>query len=70
MGVVYCDEPSDPANPGPLCISTLPNHAPMQTWLTRIGTDIVNMEMLTTGDVGRIPAQYQEFTISGFVVSS
>ena len=25
-GVVYCDEPSDPANPGPLPISTLPKY--------------------------------------------
>ena len=29
-GVVYCDEPSDPANPGPLPISTPPTHATMQ----------------------------------------
>jgi len=60
-GVVYCDEPSDPANPGPLPISTLPKHATMQTWLMRIGTDIVNVEMLTD-DGGRIPAQYQEMS--------
>ena len=63
-GVVYCDEPSDPAYPGPLPISTLPNHTTMQTRLTRIGTDIVNMEMVTTDDGGRIPAQYHYFTIS------
>jgi len=62
----YCDEPSDPAIPGPLPISTLPKHA---TRLMRIGTDIVNMEMVTD-DGGRIPAQYQEFTISSIVVSS
>jgi len=29
-GVVYCDELSDPANPGPLPISTPPEHATMQ----------------------------------------
>jgi len=68
-GVVYCDEPSDPANLGPLPISTLPKHATMQTWLTRIGTDMVNVEMVTD-DGGRIPAQYQDFTISRIVVSS
>ena len=33
--------------------------------LTRIGTDIVNVEMITD-DGGRIPAQYQDFTISRF----
>ena len=32
----------------------------------RIGIDLVNMEMVTTYDGGRIPAQYQEFTISRF----
>jgi len=68
-GVVYCDELSDPANLGPLPISTLPKHATMQTRLTRIGTDIVNVEMVTD-DGGRIPAQYQDFTISRFVVCS
>jgi hypothetical protein len=57
MGVVYSDEPSDQANPGPLPISTLPKHATMQTRLMRIGTDIDNVEMLTTDDGGRIPAQ-------------
>jgi len=62
----YCDKPSDPAIPGPLPISTLPKHA---TRLIRIGTDIVNVEMVTD-DGGRIPPQYQEFTISRFVVSS
>ena len=31
----------------------------------RIGTDIVNREMVAD-DRGRIPAQYQEFTISRF----
>ena len=56
----YCDEPSDPAIPGLLPISTLPKYATMQTRLTRIGTDIVNVEMVTD-DGGRIPAQYQEF---------
>ena len=61
-GVVYCDEPSDPANLGPLPISTLPKHATMQTWLTRIETDIVNVEM-ETDDGGRIPAQYQDCRI-------
>jgi hypothetical protein len=61
MGVVYCEEPSDPANPGPLPISTLPKHATMQTRLMRIGSDIDNVEMVTTDDGGRIPAQYQEF---------
>jgi len=60
-GVVYWDEPSDPANPGPLPISTLRKHATMQTRLMRIGIDIDNVEMVTTDDVGRIPAQYQEF---------
>ena len=29
-GVVYCDEPSDPSNPGPLPISTPPEHVTMQ----------------------------------------
>jgi hypothetical protein len=33
----------------------------MQTRLMRIGTDIDNVEMLTTDDGGCIPAQYQEF---------
>jgi len=61
MGVVYCDEPSDPANPGHLPIYTLPKHATMQTRLMRIGTDIDNVEMVTTDDGGRIPAQYQQF---------
>ena len=37
----------------------------MQNRLMRIGTDIVNVEMVTD-DGGRIPAQYQEFTISRF----
>ena len=60
-GVVYCDEPSDPANLGPLPISTLPKHATMQTRLMRIRIDIDNVEMVTTDDGGRIPAQYQEF---------
>jgi len=59
-GVVYCDEPSDPANPGPLPISTLPKHATMETRLMRIEIDIDNVEMVTTDDGGRIPAQYQE----------
>jgi hypothetical protein len=59
--VVYCDEPSDPANPEPLPISTLPKHATMQTRLMRIGTDIDNVEMVTIDDGDRIPAQYQEF---------
>ena len=59
--MVYCDEQSEPANPGPLPISTLPKHATMQTRLMRIGTDIDNVEMVTTDDGGRIPAQYQEF---------
>ena len=31
----------------------------MQKWLTRIGTDIVNVEM-ETHDGGRVPAQYQD----------
>jgi len=71
-GVVYCGEPSDPANLGPLPISTLPSmlQCRMQTRLMRIGTDIVNMEMVTTDDGGRIPAQYQDFTISRIVISS
>jgi len=69
MGVVYCDEPSDPANPGPIPISSLPTHAAVQTMLMRIETDIVNVEMVTTDDGGRIPAQYFHFTISRFVVS-
>jgi len=59
--VVYCDEPSDPANPGPLPISTRPKYATMQTWLMRIGTDIDNVEMVTTDNGGRIPPRYQEF---------
>jgi len=59
--VVYFDEPSDQANVGPLPISTLPKHTTMQTRLMRIGTDIHNMEMVTTDDGGRFPAQYQEF---------
>jgi len=33
----------------------------MQTRLTRIGTDIVKLEMVTD-DGGRIPAQYQELS--------
>jgi len=72
MGVVYCDEQSDPANPGPLPISTPPSmlQCRMQTRLMRIGTDIVNVEMVTTNDGGRIPAQYQDSTISRIVVSS
>jgi len=59
-GVVYCDEPSDLANPGPLPISTPPSmlQCRMQKRLMRIGTDIVNVEMVTD-DGGRIPAQYQ-----------
>jgi len=60
-GVVYYDERSDPANPGPLPISTLPKHATMQTWLTRIGTDIDNVEMVTDDGV-HIPAQYQDWS--------
>jgi len=47
---------------GPLPISTLPKYTTMQTRLTRIGTDIVNVEMVTD-DGGRIPAQYPGFTI-------
>jgi len=60
-GVVYCDEPSDPANPGPLPISIPPSmlQCRMQKRLMRIGTDIVNVEMVTD-DGGRIPAQYQD----------
>jgi len=54
------------SQPGTPPISPLPNHATMQTRLTRIGTDIVNIEMVTTDDGGRIPAQYQDFTISRF----
>jgi len=61
MGVVYCDKPSDPANLGPLPIFTLPKHARMQTWLTGIGTDIVNVEMVTDDGVN-IPAQYQDLS--------
>jgi hypothetical protein len=60
-GVVYCDELSDPAIPGPLPITTLPKQTTMQTRLMRIGTDIDNVEMVTTDDGGRISAQYQEF---------
>jgi len=41
----------------------------MQKRLMRIGTDIVNVEMVTD-DGGRIPPQYQDFKISRFVVSS
>jgi hypothetical protein len=59
--VVYCDQPCDPANLAPLPISTVPKHATMQTRLMRIGTDIDNVEMVTTDDGGRIPVQYQEF---------
>jgi len=61
MGVVYCDDLSHAANPGPLPISTLPKHATMQTRLMRIETDIDEVEMVTTDDGGRIPAKYQEF---------
>jgi hypothetical protein len=45
----YCDEPSDPAIPGPLPISTLPSslQCRMQKRLMRIGTVIVNVEMVT-----------------------
>jgi len=57
----YCDEHSDSAIPGHLPISTLPMYATMQTRLTRIGIDIVNMEMVTV-DEGRIPAKYQELS--------
>jgi len=60
-GDVYCEELSDPAKPWPLPIPTLPEHATMQTWLTRIGPDIVNVE-LVPDDRGRFPAQYQELT--------
>jgi len=60
-GGVYCDEPSDPANPGPLPISTPPKHTTIQTRLVRIGSDIDNVEMVTPDDGGRIPEQYQEF---------
>ena len=62
-GVVYSDEPSDPAKPGPLPISPLPKHSAMQTWLMRMGTDIDHVEMVITDDGGRIPAQYQEFVV-------
>ena len=62
--VVYCDEPSDPGNPGPLPITTLPKHATMQTRITRIGTDIVNVEMITD-DGGHIPAEYQDLSYRG-----
>jgi hypothetical protein len=52
-GEVYCDEPSDPANPGPLPISTPPSmlQCRMQKRLMRIGTDIVNVEMVTDDGV-------------------
>jgi len=56
IGVVYCDEPSDPAIPGPLPISTLPKHASMQTRLMRIGIDTDNVEMVTTED--RVTSQH------------
>jgi len=59
--LVYCDELSDPAIPGPLPIPTLPKHATMQTRLTRIGIDTDNVEMVTTDDWGRILAKYQQF---------
>jgi len=69
MGVVYFDKPSDPANPGPQPISTLPKHATMQTRLTRIGTDIVNVEMVTDDGVAsqhnikicRILVRYKDY---------
>jgi len=61
MGVVYCDELSDSAIPGPLPISTLPKHATMQTRPMRIGIDTHNVEMVTTDVGGRIPAKSQEF---------
>ena len=59
--MVHCDELSDPANPGPLPISTLPRHATMQTRLIGIETDMDNVEMVTTDDGGWIAAQYKEF---------
>jgi len=52
---------SDPGNPEPLPISTLPKHATMQRRLMRIGIDIDNVQMVTTDDGGRILVQYQEF---------
>ena len=69
-GVVYCEEPSDPTNLGALATSTLPKHATMQTRQTRTGTDRDNMGMVTTDDGGRIPAQFQDFTLLWFVVST
>jgi len=60
-GVVYYDDPSDSAILGPLLISTLPKHTTMRTRLMRIGTDIDNVEMVTTDDGGRIPTKYHEF---------
>jgi len=49
-GEVYCDEQSDPTIPEPVPISNLPYHDTMQTRLMRIGTDIDNVEMITTDD--------------------
>jgi len=60
-GVAYCDEPSDPANPGPLHITTLRKHATMEPSLMRIETDLDNVEMVTTDDRGRISEQYPTF---------
>jgi len=50
--------------PSPLRQSML--QCRMQTRLMRIGTDLVNMEMVTTDDGGCIPTEYQDFTISRF----
>jgi len=61
MGVVHCDELSDPAILSPLPISTLPKHATMQTRLVRIRIDTDNVEMVTTDDGGHMSPQYQEF---------
>jgi len=60
-GVAYCDEPSDPANPGPLPITTLRKHPTMEPSLLRIETDLDYVEMVTTDDGGRIPEQYPKF---------
>jgi hypothetical protein len=59
--VVECDQLSDSANPEPLPISTLPKNFTLQKRLMTIGTDIDNVEMITTDDGGRIPAQHQQF---------
>jgi hypothetical protein len=59
-GVSYRDEPSNPAIPGCLPISTLAKHGAMHTRVMRIARDTDYVEMVTTHHGGCIRAQYQE----------